>query len=227
MRRNETICNKMKGNEKGMNYHQIKKDDLLNGEGIRVTVFLSGCDHKCHNCQNPQTWNPNSGQPFDEKAEAELFAELEKDYVSGVTFSGGDPLNDANIEEVIWLCRKIKNRFPEKSIWVYTGYVLEEILEKYQKLSKEEYLKDNEVCDFIRGILLREKDIDVLVDGKFEEDKADVNYPWAGSINQRVIDIKKTMTLHEEVIETDGMIEKIYIQQIIEKPDKNIVLYEG
>lgn len=218
-----------------MNYHQIKKDDMNNGEGLRVTVFLSGCDHHCHNCHNPQTWNRNSGQPFDEKAEAELFAELEKDYVSGVTFSGGDPLNDANVEDLYWLCVEIKKHSPNKTIWIYTGYTLEEIYKDYKdvrSLSLKEggYLIDKP--EAWRVALLNE--IDVLVDGKFEENKADVNYPWAGSTNQRVIDMKKTMSIHKKVLETNGIKElaedkplDYYIQQIVENPDKNIVLYES
>ncbi len=212
-----------------MNYHQIKKDDLLNGDGIRVTVFLSGCDHHCHGCHNPQTWNPNSGQPFDEKAEAELFAELEKDYISGVTFSGGDPLNDANVEELYQLVKKIKKRFPNKTIWVYTGYTLEEICKNYI-YSETDFDKYREIADRFYIVF---RQINVLVDGKYEESKFDVNYPWAGSTNQRVIDVKETfrgdkiVKLFKKLSGSGKTPLTLYIDNLISDPDKNIVLYES
>lgn len=105
-----------------MNYHNVTKDDMLNGDGLRVVLWVAGCEHHCPECQNPVTWNPEGGMPFDEAAKQEIFAELEKDYVPGITFSGGDPFHLDNRIEVAKLMQEIKIRYPDKTIWAYTGY---------------------------------------------------------------------------------------------------------
>lgn len=128
-------------------------------------------------CQNPITWDPNGGIPFDEDAKQEIFEELEKDYVDGITFSGGDPLLEQNREELTGLIREIRSLFPEKTIWLYTGYLWEEI-------------SDLELID----------DLNVLVDGEFREDLKDNNLPWKGSANQRVIDVQMTRKLGKVVL---------------------------
>ena len=110
-----------------MRYHNITKDDMLNGDGLRVVLWVAGCDHCCKECHNPVTWDPNGGLFFDEKAKAEIFEELEKDYISGITFSGGDPLHSANAYEVMMLAKEIKEKFPSKTIWLYTGYEWKDI----------------------------------------------------------------------------------------------------
>lgn len=101
-----------------MQYHNITKDDMLNGDGLRVVLWVAGCGHACPGCHNPITWDENGGLPFDEAAKEEIFTELAKDYVSGVTFSGGDPLYPANREQVGALAREVHARFPEKTIWL-------------------------------------------------------------------------------------------------------------
>ena len=111
-----------------MRYHNITKDDMLNGDGLRVVLWVAGCDHCCKECHNPVTWDPNGGLFFDEKAKAEIFEELEKDYISGITFSGGDPLHSANAYEVMMLAKEIKEKFPSKTIWLYTGDVWENVM---------------------------------------------------------------------------------------------------
>lgn len=167
-----------------MNYHKISYDDQLNGEGLRVVLFVSGCNHHCKGCQNPQTWNPESGKPFDQEAVNTLFSYLEKDYISGVTFSGGDPLHPKNIVEVYLLAKMIKTKYPDKTVWVYTGYTFDAV---FNDTSARE------------GIL---RYTDVLVDGKFEEDKLDNNYKWAGSTNQRIIDVQATINNIKSLAET-------------------------
>ena len=102
-----------------INYHNITHDDMNNGSGLRVVLWLSGCSHHCYNCQNPQTWNPDSGIQFDESAKQEIFTELSKDYISGITFSGGDPLHENNLDEVLKLVQEIRISFPEKT----SGYI--------------------------------------------------------------------------------------------------------
>ena len=152
-----------------MNYHDITKEDMLNGEGIRVVLWVSGCNHHCENCQNPITWDEKGGLPFDEAAENELFEALDKPFIDGITFSGGDPLYPANRSEVFRLIKKCRELYPDKSIWLYTGYMWEQI-------------KD------IPEIQM----IDVVAEGEFVEALKDNNLEWVGSSNQRVIDIKKT-----------------------------------
>ena len=158
-----------------MNYHNITHDDMRNGDGLRVVLWLAGCDHACPGCQNPITWNPQDGLPFDDHAERELYHALEKDYIGGLTLSGGDPLHPMNRAAVHALCRRIKQRFPEKTIWLYTGYTWEE-------LNAPGFLP----LGFLGAI-------DVIVDGPFVLGLKDVTYPWAGSRNQRVIDVQRSM----------------------------------
>ncbi len=153
-----------------MRYHNITKDDMLNGDGLRVVLWVAGCDHKCKNCHNPITWDINGGIEFDDNAKAEIFSCLAKPYISGITLSGGDPLHPQNRSGVAELIKEIKTRFPKKTIWLYTGFLWEEVKD-------EPYIKD----------------IDVLVDGEFVEELKDVKLFWKGSSNQRVIDVKKTL----------------------------------
>ncbi len=160
-----------------MRYHNITKEDMLNGDGLRAVLWLAGCIHHCKNCQNPVTWDPEGGLPFDEEAKEELFEALDKDYISGVTFSGGDPLYTENREELTALIHEIRERFPDKTIWLYTGYLWEEI-------------RDLKLIP----------DLDVVVDGKFVEELKDNNLPWKGSSNQRVIDVQTTLKLGKTVL---------------------------
>ena len=160
-----------------MRYHNIIKDDMLNGDGLRVVLWVAGCAHACPGCHNPVTWDPEGGLPFDEAARREIYEELEKDYVSGITFSGGDPLHPANIRGVTELARQIRSDFPDKTIWLYTGSTWNEV-------------RDLEVARYV----------DVLVDGTFQEAKKDNTLRWKGSSNQQVIDVQKTLKTGEVVL---------------------------
>ncbi len=164
-----------------MRYHNITKDDMLNGDGLRVVLWVAGCLHCCEGCHNPVTWDPNGGLPFDRPAKEELFEQLRKPYISGVTFSGGDPLHPANRLEIRELAEEIKENFPRKTVWLYTGELWEEI------------------CT---DPLMR--CVDVVVDGEFCQDLKDNRLLWKGSANQRVIDVKKTLA------EGDGRIPVLY-----------------
>ena len=135
----------MKRGDNNMRYHNITRDDMLNGDGLRVVLWVAGCNHCCKECQNPVTWDPNGGLPFDQAARQEIFDQLEKSYISGVTFSGGDPLYPGNRMEITALAKEIRERFPEKTIWMYTGSLWETV-------------KNYEVMKFV----------DVLVDGEYE-----------------------------------------------------------
>lgn len=153
-----------------MRYHNITKDDMLNGDGLRVVLWVAGCSHCCKECQNPITWDPNGGLAFDDAAKQEIFEQLEKPYISGITFSGGDPLHSANRFEVRNLMAEIKEKYPNKTIWMYTGDSWENIMH----YAIMQY-------------------VDVLVDGEFEIAKKDVKLLWKGSSNQRVIDVQKSL----------------------------------
>lgn len=173
-----------------MNYHKITYPDQNNGDGLRVVLWLSGCSHHCHNCQNPQTWNPNSGIKFDEVAKKEIFDELSKDYIAGITLSGGDPLHKNNIDEVLSLVNEIHVLFPLKTIWIYSGYTFEEIFEEYAIYNDCHNKKRQEIIS----------KCGVFVDGRYEEDKRDITLKWRGSSNQRLIDAKKTLENNNKIV---------------------------
>ena len=160
-----------------MRYHNITKDDMLNGDGLRVVLWVAGCDHCCKECHNPVTWDPNGGLPFDADAKKEIFDELKKSYVSGITFSGGDPLHIANAYDVTELAKEIKERYPEKTIWLYTGY-------DWDKVCHMEIVRY----------------LDVLVDGEFVAAKKDPLLCWKGSSNQRVIDVQETLKAGKDAL---------------------------
>ncbi len=198
-----------------MNYHNITYPDMNNGSGLRVVLWLSGCSHKCKGCQNPQTWDANSGIPFDESAKEELFRELDKDYISGLTLTGGDPLFEGNLDDVLDLVTEINKRYnttqdrvyvtdknnnvltgipheirlssPQKSIWLYTGYKFDEIFgeNQFENLDSE-YDKWNKKATIVAKC-------NVLVDGRYIESNRDITLKWCGSKNQKVIDIQKSL----------------------------------
>lgn len=159
-----------KGKVCNMQYHNITKDDMLNGDGLRVVLWVAGCSHGCRECHNPVTWDPEGGIPFDEEARNELFEQLGKDYISGITYSGGDPLYISNREDIAALAKEIRERFPHKTQWLYTGYEWEEI-------------KELPVIPYL----------DVLVDGKFDITQKDTQLHWKGSTNQKVIDVQDSL----------------------------------
>ena len=183
-----------------MNYHNITHDDMNNGDGLRVVLWVSGCSHHCFNCQNSQTWNYMSGIPFNSTAKQEIFEELSKNYISGITFSGGDPLFDLNLDEVLSLINEIRVSFPTKTIWLYTGYSFDELKRRY-----DEYKYISHVSyagKFITRWEIISK-VNVLVDGEYIDDQRDVTLKWRGSKNQRVIDIKETFKQNKVVLYCD------------------------
>ena len=164
-----------------MNYHNITKDDMNNGDGLRVVLWLAGCEHHCKGCQNPITWDANDGLKFGIRERKEIYRELNKKHITGITFSGGDPLFATNKGTIFLLCKDIKEKFHNKTIWIYTGYTWEQIEQDKRMMAIMKY-------------------VDVLVDGKFVEELKDVNYPWAGSTNQRVIDVQQTIEKGEVIL---------------------------
>ena len=160
-----------------MNYHKIEKFSIANGTGIRVVLWCSGCSLHCKNCQNPETWDKDSGQLWTEESEQELFEALDKDYITGITYSGGHPLEPYNIDVITDIAKKIKERFPNKTQWLYTGWNWEQI-------------KDFEIIKYI----------DVVVDGPYIDEQRDISLKWRGSSNQRVIDVAKSLELNQIVL---------------------------
>lgn len=174
-----------------MKYANIKKYDIANGPGVRVSLFVSGCNHHCKGCFNKDAWDFNYGNDFTKDTIKEIIESLEKDYITGITILGGEPMELVNQQGILPLLKLIKEKFPNKTIWLYSGFTIEQI----NKM-------DNPEAKEILNI------IDVLVDGKFEEDLFDANLYFRGSSNQRIIDIKETLKqgkiiLHEKNIKKE------------------------
>lgn len=181
-----------------MNYHNITTVDMMNGDGLRVVLWLSGCNHHCKNCQNPQTWDVNSGIEFDINAKDELFAELKKDYISGITFSGGDPLHENNLDKVLALVELIRILYPTKTIWIYSGYTFEQIM--YPVITDDFNPKRDELINKRRDIV---KSSNILVDGRYIDELRDTTLKWRGSSNQRVIDVQESLKQNKVVLHCD------------------------
>lgn len=154
-----------------MNYIQYIKGDDANGEGMRCTLFVSGCEMACLGCHNKESWKLNAGQLYTKEFEDKIIEDLKSPYISGLSLSGGNPTHTSNFKTVYSLCERVKKE-TGKSIWLWTGMTLEELTE----------------CPKRRGII---KCLDVIIDGRFELDKKDLNLKWKGSSNQRVIKIKE------------------------------------
>lgn len=159
-----------------MNYMSITKNDTNNGDGFRVVLWVSGCTHHCRGCQNKFSWESGIGEKFTEQTKEELFKELNREEIEGITLSGGDPLFPSNIKEITSLCKEIKDKYPNKTIWLYTGSLFSEI----RNLEVTKYL-------------------DVVVDDEYIMEERDISLKWRGSSNQRVIDVQKSLKLKNEI----------------------------
>jgi anaerobic ribonucleoside-triphosphate reductase activating protein len=163
-----------------MNYGEIKKYDIANGEGVRVSLFVSGCTHHCKGCFNAETWDFCYGKPFTGAAEEEIIEALSKSYVDGLSLLGGEPFERQNQRVLLPFLKKVKQIFPLKNIWCYTGYLFD-----------EELLGESRArCECTDEML---ELIDVLVDGEFIEEQKDISLAFRGSANQRIIDVKSSL----------------------------------
>ena len=169
-----------------MNYGRINPNDIANGTGVRVTLFVSGCTHHCKGCFNPETWDFNYGSAFTEETEEKILALLEPSYINGLTLLGGEPMELQNQRSLLPLLKKVKEKFPQKDIWCYSGYLFD-----------EDILKGRAHCEVTDELL---SFIDVLVDGEFVEEKKNIMLKFRGSENQRIIDVKKSLEQNETVI---------------------------
>ncbi len=170
-----------------MNYAQIKKHDIANGPGVRVSLYVSGCTHHCRNCFNPETWDFSYGSLFTEAAEKEILEALRPSYIRGLTLLGGEPFEPQNRPALTALAEKVRSELPEKTIWCYTGY-------DYEK-------------DLLAGRVGEETSarallqlLDVLVDGEFIEEQKVLDLRFRGSLNQRIIDVKKSLRAGHTVL---------------------------
>ena len=164
-----------------MNFGEIKYNDIANGEGVRTSLFVSGCRHHCKNCFNEQTWAFSFGLPFDEKTQEDIFNSIKPDWINGLSILGGEPFEPENQKELLPFLKEFHKRFPNKTVWCYTGFTFEEIVCESKK-SRAYTSISVEMMSLI----------DVLVDGPFVEEKKDISLVFKGSSNQRIIDVKKT-----------------------------------
>lgn len=171
-----------------MHYGELKKCDIANGIGVRVTLFVSGCTNHCPDCFQPQTWDFGYGKEFTEDTKAEIFAELDKPFVNGLTVLGGEPFEPRNQRELLPLLREVKAKYPGKTIWCFTGFRLDDEL-----LTDGSYPR----CEATDAMLAC---IDVLVDGRFMKELKDISLQFRGSRNQRVLDLPKTLAAGQPVI---------------------------
>ena len=165
-----------------MNYATIKWYDIANGEGVRISLFVSGCTHQCKNCFNKVAWDFAYGAPFDESVQKKLLEELSSPFIAGLSVLGGEPFEPQNQQALLPFLQEVKRRFPEKPIWCYTGFVLNEQTGELKETAKN--------TEFTKPMMQL---IDVLVDGPYVEELHDIRLKFRGSSNQRVIDVKKTL----------------------------------
>lgn len=156
-----------------MNYFKIDRCSISNGIGVRTVLWVAGCSHHCFNCQNPETWNAENGIKFDENAMQTIIKYLSEDFIDGITFSGGDPLYRLNVVTITEISRKLRELFPNKTQWLYTGYTWEEII-------------NSDLKEAIRNI-------DIIVDGTYLDNKRNTTLAFRGSSNQRIIDVKTSL----------------------------------
>jgi len=172
-----------------MKYAKIKKCDVANGPGVRVSLFVSGCNHHCKNCFNPEAWDFNYGNDFTQKEENEIIENLKPDYITGLTLLGGEPFEKTNQEGLVPFIKKVRQVYPEKKIWCYTGFTFDkQILE--QMIGEEHRETTKEMLE----------NIDYIVDGKFEEELKDPKLRFKGSRNQRIIDVKKSLAQNKVIL---------------------------
>ena len=175
-----------------MYYGTIKTDDIADGEGVRVSLFVSGCTNRCSGCFQKQTWNFHYGNPYTEETEAYILEALDHPWIAGFTSLGGEPFEPENQRVLVGLMRKIKARFPQKTIWSYTGFVLEKDLVKGGR-------KYTEVTEEMLSFL------DVLIDGPFILSQKNIALAFRGSENQRVIDMRKTRETGQIILYIDDL----------------------
>ena len=175
-----------------MHYADIKKYDVANGPGVRISLFVSGCTHHCKGCFNEEAWDFKYGKVFTKTEEDEIIEYLKNDFVSGITILGGEPFEYVNQEGILPLLKRVRKEFPNKSIWVFSGYL-------FDKDITGKMLKDYDVTKELLNY------IDVIVDGKFELEKKNLRLKFRGSSNQRIIDVKESINQDKVILKEEFM----------------------
>ena len=161
-----------------MRYNKIRKMDIANGPGVRVSIFMQGCEFHCKNCFNSETWGFDGGEEFTDETIEKVLNACDKEYIEGLSILGGEPMHPKNIEGTTKLAKAFKEKFPNKTLWAWSGFIF------------EKYLKDKPVLNYL----------DVLVDGQYVDELHDPTLKWKGSSNQRVIDVKKSLKKNKIVL---------------------------
>lgn len=169
-----------------MRYAQIRAMDISNGEGVGVSLFVQGCPFHCFGCFNSETWNFDGGKEWTEETEDKFMKLIDRPYIKRISFLGGEPLAEQNLDDVLSLIKEIRNSFPTKTIWLYTGYSYSEIFRGQSSCLSQEGLNNFKRREII-------KQCDVLVDGEYIDEQKDLTLKWRGSKNQRVIDVQQTL----------------------------------
>lgn len=187
-----------------MRYASIRNLDISNGENVGVSLFVQGCPFHCHNCFNSNTWDFNGGKEWTPQIKERFIQLIDRPYIKRISFLGGECLADQNLHEVLQLIKEIRNLFPNKTIWLYTGYSWENIM-NYKSCSSDnfDYIEES----YVDGLYEMRKEIislcDIVVDGEYIDEKRDLTLKWRGSSNQRVIDVKQTLAKNKIVLYCD------------------------
>ena len=183
-----------------MRFASMRNLDISNGEGVGVSLFVQGCDRHCFNCFNSETWDFNGGKEWTEKTKNKFMELIDRPYINRISVLGGEPLAEQNLDEVLSLIKEIRISFPEKSIWLYTGYDFDLLNSKYNEYkytpfaaNADEWLTRWEIIS----------NVNVLVDGEYIDEQRDITLKWRGSSNQRVIDVKQSLTQNKIVLYCD------------------------
>ena len=183
-----------------MRFASMRNLDISNGEGVGVSLFVQGCDRHCFNCFNPDTWDFNGGKEWTEETKNKFIKLIDRPYINRISVLGGEPLAEQNLDEVLSLIKEIRISFPEKTIWLYTGYDFDLLNSKYNEYkytpfaaNADEWLTRWEIIS----------NVDVLVDGEYIDEQRDVTLKWRGSKNQRVIDVKESIAQNKIVLYCD------------------------
>lgn len=181
-----------------MRYASMRSLDISNGENVGVSLFVQGCDRHCYNCFNPETWDFNGGKEWTDKTKNKFLKLIDRPYIKRVSLLGGEPLAEPNLDEVLSLVKEICISFPEKSIWLYTGYAWNHVM--YPIVTDDINLKRDKILEMRKDIV---SNVDVLVDGEYMDEQRDVTLKWRGSKNQRVIDVKESIAQNKIVLYCD------------------------
>lgn len=186
-----------------MRFASMRNLDISNGEGVGVSLFVQGCDRHCFNCFNPDTWDFNGGKEWTEEAKNKFIKLIDRPYINRISVLGGEPLAEQNLDEVLSLIKEIRISFPEKTIWLYTGFCWNDIMCSFAGLQADCVVldkKDIEAWEKRRKII---SNIDVLVDGEYIDEQKDLSLKFRGSKNQRVIDVKQSLAQNKIVLYCD------------------------